>query len=83
VILHDGTGYLTSALPALGPGRTYQLWGARGTSVVSLGVLGPHPSVAAFSAAGRPSSLAITDEVAGGVAVSRNAPTAVGDVSAS
>jgi hypothetical protein len=80
VVLDDGTGYLTSKLPRVPEGQTYQLWGITKTGTVSLGVLGSNPSTVAFQAAVPTQSLAITTEVAGGVPVSRNAPDAVGDV---
>ena len=35
-------------MPTLASDRTYQLWGAIGDEVVSLGVLGNEPTVAAF-----------------------------------
>jgi anti-sigma-K factor RskA len=78
VVLPDGTGYLTSELPVLPAGRTYQLWGVDGGNTVSLGVMGPNPRVVSFQAAGNPGALAITEERAGGVAVTANDPEAVG-----
>jgi anti-sigma-K factor RskA len=78
VVLPDGTGYLTSELPPLPVGRTYQLWGVRGGETVSLGVMGRQPGVIAFQAAGKPAALAITEERSGGVPVTANDPTAVG-----
>ena len=80
VVLRDGTGYLTSALPRVPAGQTYQLWGITKTGTVSLGVLGPNPTTVAFQAAVPTQSLAISTEAAGGVPVSHNAPDAVGDV---
>jgi hypothetical protein len=80
VVLPDGSGYLTSRLGHLGPGRTYQLWGSTGDQTISLGVLGPHPGVVAFTAVGSTSRLLITDEAAPGVPVTHRAPTAVGDL---
>lgn len=83
VLLADGTGFLThSNLPALPPGRTYQLWALVGSEKISVGVLGPAPAQAAFRAAGDVSALAITEEVAGGVVASRQNPTVVGMVKA-
>jgi anti-sigma-K factor RskA len=78
VVLPDGTGYLTSDLPALPAGRTYQLWGVDDDDTVSLGVIGRDPRVVAFQAAGNPAALAVTAERAGGVPVSANDPEAVG-----
>ena len=69
VVVPDGRGYLvSSSLPALGAGRTYQLWGIVGKRPISLGLLGGAPHQATFTMAGgtRPSSLAVTAEPAGG-----------------
>jgi hypothetical protein len=75
VITPSGTGYLKADdLPTLAADRTYQLWGESGTKLVSLGVLGPSPHLVAFSAHGTYKGLAITDEVAGGVVASTQAP---------
>ena len=82
VVLPDGTGYLTSELPALPAGRTYQLWGVDTRNTISLGVMGRSPSVVVFQAAGHPVALAVTEERAGGVPASANQPTAVGDLQA-
>jgi hypothetical protein len=80
VVTRDGTGYLTSQLPRVASGETYQLWGITRTGTISLGVLGRAPRTVAFKAAVPTQSLAITTEVAGGVPVSHNAPDAVGDI---
>jgi hypothetical protein len=80
VVTRDGSGYLTARMPAAAAGTTYQLWGISRTATVSLGVLGRHPGTVAFKAAVPTQSLAITTEVAGGVASSEHAPDAVGDV---
>ena len=80
VVTRDGTGYLTSRLPRVAAGQTYQLWGITRTGTISLGVLGRAPTTVAFKAAAPTQSLAITTEVAGGVPVTRNAPDAVGDI---
>lgn len=81
VILRDGTGFLVSAdLPKLGATRTYQLWAVNGDSTVSLGVLGPNLGPSAFKFVGDPDALAITEEVAGGVAQSSNSPVVAGRV---
>ncbi len=69
VMLPDGRGYLvSSALPTLGTGRTYQLWGIVGGKAISLGLLGAAPHQAAFTLAGawRAWSLGLTAEPAGG-----------------
>ena len=69
VVLPSGQGYLvSSSLPALDKGRTYQLWAIEGNQPISLGLLGSSPSHAAFTMAGstQPSHLSITSEPAGG-----------------
>ncbi len=71
VIEPNGTGFLAAQdLPAL-TDRVYQLWGAIGDKLISLGVLGPHPGVVTFSASGDLKALAVTTEQPGGVVVSR------------
>ena len=82
VVLPDGWGYLTSELPKLPAGRTYQLWGVDSRNTISLGVMGRSPTVIAFHASGHPAALAITEERAGGVPVSANDPAAVGNLTA-
>lgn len=81
VVLPDGTGYLVDAnLPALPPERTYQLWAVRGTSRISIGVLGPEPGTVPFKMEGEVSALAITEETAGGVETTRRDPVVVGRI---
>ena len=74
VMTEDGTGYfLATAMPPLQEGRTYQLWGIMADGqVVSLGVLGNDPHLAAFRASGGLTGLAVTEEVQGGVPQSQN-----------
>ena len=82
VVDPGGTGYVFAGpLPALPDGRTYQLWGVRRGTVVSLGVFGPDPGVVAFSAAPDTDALAITAEVAGGVVSSEQDPVVSGPLS--
>jgi anti-sigma-K factor RskA len=69
VVLPNGVGYMvSSSLPRLGAGQTYQLWGIVRMQPVSLGLLGRAPTQAAFTMAGskRPSRLSITAEPSGG-----------------
>ncbi len=69
VVVPSGQGYLVSSkLPPLGAGRTYQLWAVEGNRPISLGLLGRAPIQAAFTMAGstRPSHLSITAEPSGG-----------------
>ena len=65
VVVPSGQGFLVSStLPSLGAGRTYQLWAIEGNQPISLGLLGGAPGRAAFTMAGstRPSHLSITAE---------------------
>jgi len=69
VVVPSGQCYLVSSnLPALGQGRTYQLWAIEGKRPIYLGLLGGAPRQAAFTMAGstRPSHLSITAEPTGG-----------------
>ena len=62
-VLDDGTGYLAAAdLPAAPDGRTYQLWGATGGELVSLGVLGRDPADVVAFEAGDVDALALSVE---------------------
>jgi hypothetical protein len=70
VILPNGESYLTqNKLPSLSEKQTYQLWGLVHGDLVSLGILGNHPSTVPFQL--NPSvhvdEFAITVEAAGGV----------------
>jgi hypothetical protein len=80
VLLPGGAGYLLRGdLPSLSGDRTYQLWGKTSGGLVSLGVLGAEPdAVVAFQAGDPVDLLAITEESAGGVQQSRNAPVVSG-----
>jgi hypothetical protein len=82
VVMPDGTGYLiVRDLPPLPENRAYQLWGAAGENVVSLGVLGAEPGeVVPFVASAPLDLLVITEEVAGGVPVSAEPPLLAGEV---
>jgi len=83
VVLPDGRGYLVSAsMPALGSGKTYQLWGIVNGSPVSIGVMGRAPSNVAFTLASepRPTALAVTVQDAGGSLVPAKTITASGAV---
>jgi hypothetical protein len=62
-VLDDGTGYLAVAdLPTAPAGRTYQLWGATGDELVSLGVLGGDPADVVAFEAGDVDALALSVE---------------------
>lgn len=69
VIVPAGRGYLVSSnLPALGAGKTYQLWGIVGSTPISLGLLGASPHASTFTITGATwaSKLALTAEPNGG-----------------
>jgi len=78
----DGTGFLVAEdLPALPSDRTYQLWALANGQKISVGVLGASPHVVAFRYV--PSGLsgfAVTDEQAGGVVSTQNAPVVLGNL---
>lgn len=81
VILPDGSAFaLNTGLPALSADRTYQLWGAVGSRLVSLGVLGSHPEDIAFHVGdpGAVSAYAVTAENAGGAVQPTSTPLARG-----
>lgn len=83
VILPGGRGYLVSStLPTLPTGQTYQLWGVGGTAPISLGLLGPSPHGSTFTIASAPSAtkLALTAEPSGGTVAPTGAIVASGTV---
>ena len=83
VVTPSGQGFLVSSnLPTLGHGQTYQLWGIVGHNPISLGLLGNSPRAAAFTIAGstRPTVLGVTAEPAGGSIVPSGAMVATGTV---
>jgi anti-sigma-K factor RskA len=83
VVLPDGRGYLvSSSLPALRNGQTYQLWGIAGTTPISLGLLGASPHGSTFTVAGAPltAELALTAEPSGGTVAPSGAIVASGTV---
>lgn len=68
VVLLDGRAYLADhTLPPLSENQTYQLWGQKGETFVSLGVLGREPERGQVAAAGSFDALAITAEKQPGV----------------
>jgi anti-sigma factor RsiW len=83
VVVPDGRGYLLSShLPVLANGKTYQLWGLVGDQTISLGLLGRDPTQATFTMAGgrRPSSLALSAGPAGGTVAPSGPILAMGAV---
>jgi anti-sigma-K factor RskA len=84
VVLPDGTAYLyRNDLRPLPSGRTYQLWALGEAVPISVGVLGPDPSVVAFSVDPGIAGLAITEETAGGVAAPTSDPVVAGELQTS
>jgi anti-sigma-K factor RskA len=85
VLTDTGTGFVEKdRLDALPADKTYQLWGVIRGRTISLGLLGPDPSVVPFSVAGDGSveAFAITAEQAGGVVQSSHQPVVSGEVTA-
>jgi anti-sigma-K factor RskA len=83
VVVPDRRGFLVSShLPKLESGHTYQLWGIGGTQPISLGLLGASPRQATFTMAGsvQPMQLSITAEPAGGSVAPTGAVVASGTV---
>jgi anti-sigma factor RsiW len=83
VIVPGGRGYLvSSSLPALQGGRTYQLWAIAGPTPISLGLLGAAPRGSTFTVAGAPltAELALTAEPSGGAVAPTGAIVARGTV---
>ncbi|MDP9440886.1 MAG: anti-sigma factor [Actinomycetota bacterium] len=80
VLLAGDRGFLVKhSLPKLPEGQTYQLWGQRGSTKVSLGVLGAEPKRTQFAASGADyEALAITVEPAGGASQPTGAAVAAG-----
>jgi anti-sigma-K factor RskA len=73
---------LAKNMPALNDDQTYQLWAIDAGTPISLGLLGPHPTAAAFTiGSALPSALAVSVEPAGG-AVSPTTPIARGALGA-
>lgn len=83
VIVPGGRGYLvSSSLPALQSGQTYQLWGITGATPISLGLLGRSPHGSTFTVAGAPltAELALTAEPSGGTVAPTGAIVASGTI---
>jgi anti-sigma factor RsiW len=83
VLTSSGSGFVEAGrLAPLADRQTYQLWGVVGQHTISLGLLGPHPSVVAFSVAGSVpvSAFAITAEHSGGVIQTTHQPVVAGEV---
>lgn len=84
ILLSEERGYVADHdLPRLGEGRTYQLWGQRDGTMISLGVLGRAPGQARFAAVGDYENLAISVEPAGGVVQPTGEVVAAGAVPSS
>ncbi len=66
-------------MPGLPPNETYQLWGRLGGAMISIGVLGNHPTDVALTIdpTARFEEFAVTVEPAGGVVTPTASPVAV------
>jgi anti-sigma-K factor RskA len=83
VMLPSGQGYLvSSSMPTLASGKTYQLWGVIGGKSISIGLMGNSPGHVAFTIAGppAPTELAVTIEPAGGTQTPTTQIVAAGTV---
>lgn len=82
VIDGDQAWLAQSSLPALAADRTYQVWGVKEGTKVSLAVIGNRPGIVRFPVGADYELLAITAEQAPGVVASQNAPVVAGQVPA-
>lgn len=83
VVLPSGSAYLLNkTLPALPSSETYQLWGRSSSTLISLGLLGDHPTAIALTIGGTPSygAYLVTTEPAGGVVRTTARPVAASGV---
>ncbi|MFZ1063794.1 MAG: anti-sigma factor [Acidimicrobiales bacterium] len=82
VLLPDGRGYLVSSrLPTLASGSTYQLWGLINGTPISIGLMGDKPASVTFTVSGsKPTLLGITVEPSGGSPTPTGAMVASGTV---
>ncbi|HVM07474.1 MAG TPA: anti-sigma factor [Acidimicrobiales bacterium] len=81
MVMANGRGYVVNDnLPKLSPDEVYQLWGRKGTELISLGLLGTDPDNEEFIAGEQFDAYAITVEKAGGVVSSTAIPVVSGQV---
>jgi anti-sigma-K factor RskA len=81
VITTSGEAFLVpTQLRGLGDGLTYQLWAEARGKPVSLGVLGPNPSISLFRVESGMTALMLTAEPSGGVPAPTSAVLALGGV---
>lgn len=79
VVDPEGHGFvMTDPLPALSENETYQLWSAADGTMVSLGMLGPHPEMSMVPIDATVTELALTREPAQGSVAPTSAPMATG-----
>lgn len=68
IVLLDGRAYLADhSLPPLGADETYQVWGQKGETFISLGILGDRPQRGQLAAGADFEAMAITAEKKPGV----------------
>jgi anti-sigma-K factor RskA len=82
VLVPDGRGYLISShLPTLPVGDTYQLWGVINGKPISIAIMGTSPRKVTFTVSGsKPTLLGITVEPTGGSPIPTSAMVASGAV---
>lgn len=77
----EGHGFvMTDPLPALPEGETYQLWSAANGTMVSLGMLGPNPTMSLVPIDATVTELALTREPAQGSVSPTSSPMATGQL---
>jgi hypothetical protein len=79
VILPSGSAFMISSeMPGLASNETYQLWGRTGATMISIGLLGNHPTDVALTIdpTARFGEFAVTVEPAGGVVTPTTPPVA-------
>lgn len=75
MVVVDGRGYVfNDNLPKLPADEVYQLWGRKGSELISLGLLGTDPDNEEFVAGEEFDAFAVTVEEAGGVVRSEKVP---------
>lgn len=83
MVVADGRGYVfNDNLPELSDDEVYQLWGRKGSELISLGLLGTDPDNEEFVAGDEFDAFAVTVEEAGGVVRSGQIPVLSGAMSA-
>ena len=80
VLLPSGSAFMINGdMPGLPTSKTYQLWGRKGGTMISIGLLGNHPADVALTISPntRFGEFAVTVEPAGGAVTPTSSPVAV------